>query len=162
MKKLFNSSISTLLTLAIATNAFARAGGGCFEEGTPVLTPSGEVHIEQLRVGDKIIGGVVQSVTRVEPETYLEITRNGRTLHVTDEHPFQISTGVFREVSRLPGVRRIPATRPAYNLLVSPGGTYIAAGSIVHNKGCFLADTPILRADGSEIWIRDVAPGDEL
>jgi uncharacterized membrane protein YgcG len=162
MKKPFHLYASTLLTLAIATSALARAGGGCFEEGTPIITPRGEVSIEQLHVGDEIVGGVVQSVIRVEPESYLELTRNGRTLHVTGVHPFQVAPGVFREASRLPGAHRIPATRPAYNLLVSPGGTYIAAGSIVHNKGCFLADTPILRADGSEIWIRDIQPGEEL
>src|SRR4029079_968053 len=82
--------------------------------------------------------------------------------HVTDEHPFQVAPGVFREASRLDNVWRIPAKLTAYNLLVSPGGTFIAGGCVVHNKGCFLPDTPILRADGSEIWIRDVKPGDEL
>ena len=38
--------------------------------------------------------------------------------------------------------------------MVSPGGTYIAGGIIVHNKGCFLPDAPILKADGSQAPIR--------
>jgi predicted lipid-binding transport protein (Tim44 family) len=32
-------------------------------------------------------------------------------------------------------VTREPATTPAYNLLVSPGGTFFAEGFLVHNKG---------------------------
>lgn len=162
MKKVFAISSLIFVLLTVAVNVWARGGGGCFEEGTPVLTPHGEVPIEQLHVGDAVVGGVVQAVLRVEPESYLELVIADRLLHVTDEHPFQITPGIFREASRLDNVRRVSAKLPAYNLLVSPGGTYIAAGCVVHNKGCFLPDTPILRANGSEVWIRDVKPGDEL
>ncbi len=44
-------------------------------------------------------------------------------------------------------VKRIAAKGPAYNLLVSPGGTYLANGIVVHNKGCFLPET-LIRKDG--------------
>jgi predicted lipid-binding transport protein (Tim44 family) len=162
MKKLFAVSISLVLLFTVTIDVLARGGGGCFEEGTRVLTPLGEVAIERLHVGDQVIGGIVQAVIRVEPDSYLELTVGRRIVHVTDEHPFQVAPGVFREASRLENVRRISAKRPAYNLLVSPGGTYIANGCVVHNKGCFLADTPILRADGSEVWIRNIKAGDEL
>jgi predicted lipid-binding transport protein (Tim44 family) len=153
----------TAITLALclaATSALARGGGGCFEEGTPVLTPTGEVPIEQLHVGDAVVGGHVVAITRVEPLEYLEVSPGVR---VTAEHPFQIAPGIFRTADRVfPSAPRVGAHRPAYNLLVSPGGTFVAAGFVVHNKGCFLPDTPILRADGTQVRIRDVRAGDEL
>src|SRR6266478_7152173 len=112
-------------TLCLATTpAWARGGGGCFEEGTPILTPHGEVPIEQLRVGDAVVGGQVEAITRIEPEEYLEV---GNGVYVTAEHPFQIAPGVFRVADRVfPTARRVSALHPAYNLLVSPSGTYIA------------------------------------
>ena len=150
----------TLALLLGATAVRARGGGGCFEQGTPVLTPHGEVPIEQLRVGDLVVGGQVEAITRVEPDEYLEI---GDGVHVTAEHPFQVAPGVFRMADRVfPTARRVKAERPAYNLLVSPGGTYVASGFVVHNKGCFLPETPILRADGTTVAIRNVHAGDEL
>ena len=117
----------------------------------------------------------------VQPAEYLELSVAGRTLRVTAEHPFLVAPGVFRQADHLHSgdslwveergslraialrsVRRLPAHRPAYNLLVSPGGTYLANGVVVHNKGCFLPDTPILRPMARSIAIRDVRPGDEL
>src|SRR3954464_7910391 len=162
MKNRLISLAACLAVIAVASNAFARAGGGCFEEGTPILTPSGERPIESLHVGDQIVGGTVEAVIQVVPESFIELESSGRIIHVTEEHPFEIHPGVFREAQRLPGARFVPARRRAYSLLVSPSGTYIASGRVVHNKGCFLADTRILRSDGSEIWIRDVKPGDQL
>jgi predicted lipid-binding transport protein (Tim44 family)/uncharacterized membrane protein YgcG len=102
---------------------------------------------------------------------------------MTPEHPVAVGpeAGVFRMASGLaPGqpvrrwdgarwaeatlrsVRCVKADRPAYDLLVSPDGDFLAAGLLVHNKGCFLPDTPILRADGTEVPIRQVQPGDRL
>jgi len=63
---------------------------------------------------------------------------------------------------RIAAVRIVAAAHPAYNLLVAPGGTFVADGAVVHNKGCFLPDTPILRADGREAPIASIKPGDEL
>jgi predicted lipid-binding transport protein (Tim44 family) len=45
---------------------------------------------------------------------------------------------------------------------VTPGGTYLADGVVVHNKGCFLPDTQILKADRTSISISQVRPGDRL
>jgi predicted lipid-binding transport protein (Tim44 family) len=69
-------------------------------------------------------------------------------------HPF--------ESVALESVRRVPATVPAYNLLVTPGGVFFANGFAVHNKGCFLPDTPITMADGSRRAISGVQPGDQV
>ncbi|HET6438004.1 MAG TPA: TIM44-like domain-containing protein [Anaeromyxobacter sp.] len=169
--------------------ARARGGGGCLSEGTGVATPGGEVPVEALRPGDPVwavVGGKlrqaeVMAVSRVEPEEYVELAAGQSVLRATGEHPVEIAPGVFRTASRLrPGdallvrsgqalaaapissVRRIRADRPAFNLLVLPGGTYLAAGVAVHNKGCFLPDTPVSRPDLSEIPIASVRPGDEL
>ena len=157
--------MKTLTAIAIAlcvatAPAWARGGGGCFEEGTPILTSHGEVPIEQLHVGDVVIGGRVEAIIRVEPEEYLEV---GNGVRVTAEHPFQVSPGVFRTADRVfPKAPRVSAQHPAYNLLVSPSGTYIAGGFVVHNKGCFLPDTPILRADGTEVPIHEIRTADKL
>ena len=59
-------------------------------------------------------------------------------------------------------VKRIPAKELAYNLLVSPGGTFLANGIVVHNKGCFLPETLVRRADGSEVAIASVQPHDRV
>src|SRR5947209_6755543 len=169
--------------------AWARGGGGCLEQGTAILTPAGPVAVERLAPGDAVwavIGGrlrpaTVQARMEVQPNDYLELAAAGRLLRVTAEHPIQVAPGVFRRADRLRAgdvlwaeedgslapvallhVHRVGAERPAYNLLVSPGGTYLANGVVVHNKGCFLPDTPVLRADGTPIAISAVRPGDEL
>jgi hypothetical protein len=169
---------------------WARGGGGCFAAGTPVTVPGGrQVPIETLRVGDPIVSVVdgalvdalVVATATVEPPTFLELAAGDQTLLVTDEHPFFVGDGTFREARALvPGdrlfvatpaglapaavrsVRKVPARGPAYNVLVSPGGTYLAGGVVVHNKGCFLPDTPILLEDGTEKPIGTVQAGDRI
>ena len=180
--------------MAAAGTAYARGGGGCLEEGTPILTPAGAVPIERLAPGDlvwtvvngRLNTGTVRACTRVQVDEYLELSVGGVSLRATGEHPIQVAPGVFRmarefragdtlflwqdaelKAAKLRSVKRVrpdgaPALPSAYNLLVSPGGTYLASGLLVHNKGCFLPDTPILRSDGTQVPIRDVRPGDEL
>ena len=181
--------IFLLAGLLTALTAWGRGGGGCLEEGTLIDTPSGPVAVEQLKAGATVWAVVdgqkqpakVQATSRVEPDDYIEISVGSRTLRVTAEHPLQTGLGTFRVASGLrPGdalfleasnclncvaietIARVRAARPAFNLLVMPGGTYLANGVAVHNKGCFLPDTPILRADGTEISISAARPGDEL
>jgi hypothetical protein len=186
--------ISTLLLVigVVGQTAHARGGGGCLEEGTPVATPAGPVAVERIGIGDQVLSVIgnhtavatVQARLRVEAESFVELSIDGRStiLRLTEEHPVQTDPGVFVEagrlrpgdsvwidngdgkltVARLSAVRRIALHRPAYNLLVSPGGTYLAAGIVVHNKGCFLPETPVLLANGSELPISDVRAGMEL
>jgi predicted lipid-binding transport protein (Tim44 family) len=181
MKTLAKLVAATLFAIALPNAVWARGGGGCIEEGTLITIPHGAVAIEALRSGDVVVSvtngqrveAVVQSVFQVQPDEYVELVFGERVLRVTPEHPVAVSVGVFRVASQLragdhldhemvTAVRRVRAERPAYNLLVSPCGTFFANGVLLHNKGCFLPDTPILRADGTPIPIRDVRAGDEL
>ena len=178
-----------LSILLLAGNVWGRGGGGCLEEGTLIATPTGPVAIEQLKRGDvvwSVVDGqlqraAVEATSQVDPVAYVEIAAAGRILRATAEHPMQIGPGTFRIAANLqPGdllylregedfkavpvdsLKLVQAVRPAFNLLVLPGGTYIANDLVVHNKGCFLPDTPILRADGTESPISEIRPGDEL
>jgi len=178
-----------LCTLLVASIAWGRGGGGCLEEGTLIATPAGQVPVEQLARGDAVWAvvegelqpAIIQATVEVDPAEYVEIAAAGRILRVTAEHPLQIDPGVFRVAANLrPGdtlylretnhfrtaqidaITRVKAVHPAFNLLVMPGGTYLANDIVVHNKGCFLPDTPILRADGTPSPISEIRPGDEL
>ncbi len=169
--------------------AWGRGGGGCLAEGTPVLTPSGLVPVERLRVGDTVWGtwgggldeARVRAAHRVYPHALLHIGVGETVLRVTPEHPVMVGPGVFREARTLaagdtvygvqgekPGpmtvgwVRREAAYGAAFDLLVFPRGTFVSSGLVVHNKGCFLPESPILKADGREMAISAVRKGDEL
>ena len=179
-----------ILSLCLVPHlSWARGGGGCLVEGTQILTPKGFVAIEQLEKGNfvwSVIGGKfqraeVEALTKVQPGQYVEISITGARLEVTPEHPMMVAQGEYRlagllqvgstvyvardgklDVEKIQSVRRITAKQPAYNLLVGPGGTFISGGFIVHNKGCFLPDSQILKADGTESPISAVRSDDEL
>ena len=188
MKKLV-LLILAIGALLLPSLSWARAGGGCLVEGTPVLTPSGPVAIERLQAGDRVWslqeGGLRESQVHVHTEIVtqetLEISAGGETLRLTPEHPVMTGPGEYRVANRLKNgdsvflvrdghlksmpiqsLRRIAATRQAYNLLVSPGGTFVAGSLVVHNKGCFLPESQILKADGTEMPISSVQPGDKV
>lgn len=178
-----------LFVLFASSQALARGGGGCLAKGTPVLTPSGDVAIERLRVGDpvwsisggKLQIGTVHVLSEVHTDHYLEIAAGEEKILITSEHPVMVGPGEYR-IARLlkageniyrvrngslravpvTSVRHIPSHQPAYNLLVIPGGTFMPAGIVVHNKGCFLPDSEILKSDGTKKRISAVLPGDEL
>jgi len=175
--------------LLLPALSWARAGGGCLAEGTPVLTPIGPVAIERLRVGDRVWsfqeGRLRESQVLVQTEVVaqevLEISAGGGNLRLTPEHPVMTGPGEYRMANRLrtgdnvflvrdsllkstpiQSLCSITAARHAYNLLVHPGGTFLAGGLIVHNKGCFLPESQILKADGTEIPISSVQPRDKV
>jgi len=188
IKKFFGLA-GLILLLMLPVISWARGGGGCLEEGTPVWTPKGLIAIEKLNTGDRVWGVTggklkearVRAVMRVQPEKYLEISAEGTRLRVTPEHPLMTAPGEYVVAGQLvPGdkvfltikdrltatpirsIHNLPAKRPAYNLLISPGGTFIAGDFALHNKGCFLPDSPILMADGRETIISAIKPGDSL
>lgn len=61
-----------LLVLMSSLAACPRGGGGCIEQGTPILTPSGAVPIERLQSGD-----IVWSLTSGRMEAVREILALG-------------------------------------------------------------------------------------
>ncbi len=169
--------------------SWARGGGGCLVEGTLVLTPSGPVAIERIQAGDRVWRlqdgrlreSQVHVQTRIVTQEILEISAGGEKLRLTPEHPVMTGPGEYRMANRLKAgdtvylvrdgflkslsiqsLHRIAATRHAYNLLVSPGGTFVAGGLVVHNKGCFLPESQILKADGTEMPISSAQPGDKV
>lgn len=188
MQLLFRS-IAILLAVFCTSPAWARGGGGCLREGTRILTPAGMTAIENLKPGDTVLGmngGTLQAVrvenvTKLDVDQYLEFTVGGKNFLVTPEHPIMTGPGEFRTAGALkrgdrvftglegelkPGivsrVRSAKADKPAYNLLVLPGGVFFPEGVAVHNKGCFLPDTLILKADGTQVSISTLAPDDRI
>jgi predicted lipid-binding transport protein (Tim44 family)/uncharacterized membrane protein YgcG len=188
MRKYVISALAFLLFLTPAF-AWARGGGGCLAEGTPVLTPSGLRGVEELRVGDIVWSfsegtlkkAEVRGLTAVQADEFFEISAGEKKLLLTGEHPVMVGPGEYRQAefltvgdsvylerngslraTTLRSVRRLAFTRPAYNLLVNPGGTFVSSSFVVHNKGCFLPESQILRADGSESSISALRPGDQL
>ncbi|MGD0571986.1 MAG: polymorphic toxin-type HINT domain-containing protein [Sedimentisphaerales bacterium] len=189
MKKIAIFALVLLWLFVLPCSVFARGGGGCIEGGSLILTPTGNVAIEKLKPGDKVISlsnglpaeSEVRALYSVKPYDYFEVVIEGHILRLTEEHPIEISPGIFRMAGFLKAgdeiytqengiirdcvirsVKRVAATKDAYNLLVLPGGTYFANGVLVHNKGCFLPETSIRKADGSETPISTIKAGDRL
>jgi len=181
--------LAAALLVAAASHAYARGGGGCLREGTRVETPRGAVAIERLSAGDPVVvfekggfrEGRVVATTRIEAGETIELSFPGGAVLATATHPFATGTGVFRAAGgiqpgdflllrdgdgfrRIPvlSVRRIPGEAVAYDLLVERGGVFLASGVLVHNKGCFLPDTPILLPGGRSKPIREIGPGDRV
>jgi predicted lipid-binding transport protein (Tim44 family) len=159
-----------LLLLAVilslpAAPAWPRAGGGggggggCFPAGTPVLTLTGEIPIEKVRPGIKVLAFANDNLLQCEVVNFIEkkdrlirIKTGKGTLTATSEHPLLTPFG-FTEVRDLRkgdevGVfengRRVwtriksiktGGVAQVYNLEVGLPHTFIAGGFIVHNKG---------------------------
>ncbi len=184
------ASWALILVLPLAPSfCWARGGGGCLAEGTPVLTPQGLIPIESLKVNDAVVSiaggkanfaGVLTRMV-VQADTFLEIAIPGTRLQMTPEHPVMVGRGAYLLAKFLkpgdeiyamqdggPAATAIQTVHPLlerksfYNLLVAPGGTFTAAGIVVHNKGCFLPDSPILKGDGTETPIQTLKPGDQV
>jgi predicted lipid-binding transport protein (Tim44 family) len=188
MRKAARWMVMLLLVIA-PISSWARGGGGCLAEGTLVKTPTGWVAIERLKAGDSVWSVIrgnlqraqVQTLTAVQPEALMEIATGEEKIEVTPEHPVMVAPGEYRlagwlregdtifvaregniDPTLIQSVKRNRTRRPAYNLLVSPGGTFITEGFVVHNKGCFLPDSQILKADGKELPISALQRGDDL
>ena len=163
--------LSALLALP-ATPAWSRAGGGgfgggagfgggCFPAGTPIAKLEGDVPIEKVRVGDKVLAFSNDRLVQAEvldlvrkKDRLVKLVTDKGSLVATPEHPLLTPTG-FTEVRNLrkgdeigvlrSGRRawaRIKAVKmggvaEVYNLEVTPPHTFVAGGFIVHNKGGF-------------------------
>ena len=93
---------------------------------------------------------------------------------VTPEHPVFTGNGtlalasvlapgdILPENNRILSIRKGQGSLQVYNLLTEWPHTYFAEGLLVHNKGCFLPQTPVRMADGSEVMISNLRPGDSV
>jgi hypothetical protein len=141
-------------------DAFA-SGGGCFPAGTLVTTALGAMPIDQLAVGDLVIGvdhdGVSQArhVTTVFVHPHhptLDVVTDASTIRTTVEHPMWMGGHIYRRAGHLqPGDKimrcingliessTVLALKPnrsietVYNIEVDQTHTYIANGYVVHN-----------------------------
>ncbi|MDD5208332.1 MAG: TIM44-like domain-containing protein [Elusimicrobiales bacterium] len=134
-------------------------GGGCFPAGTSVATDSGEIPIEKIKPGDRVIAFSDAGLVRAEVKEFYEkkdrlmvIRTSKGKLTATPEHPLLTRFGFTEvrdlkkgmEVGVLSDGRRvwakIKSIKPGgvaavYNIEVAPPHTFIADGFIVHNKG---------------------------
>lgn len=70
----------------------------CFPKGTKILTESGELNIEDIKPGDKVLNalgqGVVKAMSNRQAEHLLEVKfSNGNKLIVTEKHPVFTASG---------------------------------------------------------------------
>jgi len=158
----------------------ARGGGGCVQKGTRImLSDMNTKKIEELKPGDKILThngeSGVWDIYETISDKILEIKACGGLINVTPAHSFMIERGIFKEAKYLKKGDRVyiknqkcqiekivgkKSETKVYNLLVFPNQTFIANGFILHNKGCFLPDTLILKQNGKTVKISELKPGD--
>ena len=166
-------------------------GGGCFAKGTRILTPLGEIPIEELSVGDTVYcfdengKGHESRILKTPVHEGFDIHRitiwGGFSIEVTLNHWAVNERGAFMEVGKFTRdncfVDMIGDLRPfissefvrkdtVYNLIVDTYHTYIANGIRVHNgggggKGCFEAFTRIYTPEG-EVPIVHLKEGDRV
>ncbi|MCA9726438.1 MAG: Hint domain-containing protein [Candidatus Eisenbacteria bacterium] len=128
--------------------------GGCLLAGTQVATPSGNVSIEDLVVGDEVLvsslGGT--ATTGMVRRTYCTLASgyyliNGE-LGTTSSHPFRVGgkwvpaealrTGqqvVGRAgVTTIESIEWVPRGARVYNIEVDEAHTFYVDGLLVHNK----------------------------
>jgi len=168
---------------------WARGGGGCLVEGTSVKTPNGQILIENIKLGDivfgwdgeKIVSTKVLEIIKIKTDKYIEITTAQSAIKTTQEHPFFINKSEIKIAKDiiitdkllmisgkdsvsvpLLAIKEKSIKCYAYNLIVESPATFLANDFVVHNKGCFLPDTEILMADGSQKEISRVKAGDNL
>ena len=137
-------------------------GGGCFPAGTPIRTPTGEIRIEKLIPGEKVLsldphGRTVE--TRVEKtfdtcSLVLAVETDLGWLRTTPDHPVGLPGGEFVPAGRLRSGQEVLAwndgnVRSAkvlrtwmeekeervYNLSVGSPNTFLAGNFVTHNKG---------------------------
>ena len=124
--------------------------------GTSVETPDGAVAIEELRVGDKVIGlsddgeAVVNEVVETHRTLAVEYFVMNGEISVTGTHPFLVG-GDWIEAQDMrvgdilagPDGAAVPVNSVesvdygvrVYNISVSGSHTFFAGGILVHNKG---------------------------
>jgi hypothetical protein len=131
-----------------------------FLAGTRISTSNGEVSIESLSVGDKVLSfdpnslktsedRVEKIYTKIADEYYFLKFDNGSELKVTAHHPIFINNKIFVEVrdlkvndqvwtttipTKIISIQKVNSENKVYNLKISNNKTYFANGIGVHNK----------------------------
>lgn len=179
----------SVLILINSIPLLARGGGGCVEKGTLILTPYGYKAVETLKENDEVISyypngynkTIIKRIYSDNSDSFINIKACGRSISVTETHPFMVSDGTFKKAGEIKKGDEIYISDGSeikkcdvenkiiekkndliYNILAYPYETYIANGFVVHNKGCFLPDTIIMKADGSISEISKIKEGDTL
>jgi hypothetical protein len=139
----------------------------CVLRGTPITTPSGQVAVEDLHIGQDVVCvseagdevvGQVAAKTEATTGSYFELKLEGceRPLRLTSAHPVAGATGwvpagdlrVGDWVQTRTGLRRISELTVrredvrVYDLAVRPYPTFLAADVVVHNKSVALPPKP--------------------
>lgn len=144
----------------------------CVEYGTQVMTPAGPVAAEAMQVGDPVLAwdetaGVLVESTVIESmengiePIYRVRTKYGRTIGVTEEHPFWTSTGWVKALHLEVGDRVRVATDhlPQSTGSLSRDDAYFL-GLMVGDGGCTGNDVRFSTADPVLVdWVRSYAAG---
>jgi hypothetical protein len=162
------------MTLAVSVMPGCPGMFGCVVEGTTIAVADGEKVVEELRVGDRVIGrlgdgsvGEARIVARrsVVKGSHLRLLLDsGKELRVTDEHPLhgergftpagQIGVGDVLTGrgghERVTQIERVRGAVRVWDLTVEPGGTFFASGVLVHNKSVM---SPPTRATYVGDWV---------
>ena len=134
--------------------AFAIQETVCFIRGTKIMTPVGDISIENLKVGnyiisfDKNLHKNISKVIRITKNKADKVICLNGNVTATPEHPFRTNEG-FKKIGKLKigeivwtkdGLERVETLKEiikpiwVYNLSVSTNETYFANGYGVHNK----------------------------
>ena len=167
---LYNITQTALAMTAVTTGSAAKSaratGNTCFIAGTMVLTASGLIAIENVKIGDKVISADIETGDASEKtvlETYvrkvdklIHLVINGEELVTTEDHPFFVQGRGFIEAGNLfVGDKLISANGEditvealeieqceevvtVYNFKVGDYHTYFVGENAVwvHNKNC--------------------------
>ena len=137
----------------------ARAGAKCFSADTKISTPSGQVYIKDVKVGDEVLSfndegqisvNIVSKVFEHEPGDIYKLSYWGGEVLVTSNHWILEANNTFLQVDKFNTdhclVDEEGSFRPfkslefyeldkTYNITVENDHTYIANGIRVHNFG---------------------------
>lgn len=161
-------------TYSVAMKSFTGFGSDCFVAGTEVLTPRGNISIENIQVGDSVwsanidtmhsfISKVVATRTIPNREIVMVEFSNGRKIECTPDHRFYIIDKGYIEISKcVVGVDKVRGAsgiytitsitkgsrKTVYDIQVEPNNNFFANNILVHN--CIINDDLISVADARQ------------